>query len=280
MIEFTRVFISPLSPRTTPVPTRSKHCARAVKGFCAESIKLHAPTGSMAAMRVHTLGSTRVHAPARSGPRLMAAMRRLPKPSGGSLRRGLGRAPKNQRWSRPISRVLSLDSHSSRRIVTDTLKQPTRERRGPRHAPLFGLAPSGVYPATRRCPRARCALTAPFHPYLIPCGPSAVCSLLHWSSARAAQALPGTLPCGARTFLEAPESTSRLSGRLHLRFYSGPVAAAWSAPCKSSLPASDKGHCNARFSSCARRRAAGTTQTLSFANASRQTKPERQLSGP
>lgn len=32
---------------------------------------------------------------------------------------------------------------------------------------------------------------------------SAVCSLLHFPSARAAQALPGTLPYGARTFLEA-----------------------------------------------------------------------------
>src|SRR5690606_23640300 len=32
-------------------------------------------------------------------------------------------------------------------------------------------------------------------------GPSAVCSLLHFPSARAAQALPGTVPCGARTFL-------------------------------------------------------------------------------
>src|SRR3569832_1407152 len=32
---------------------------------------------------------------------------------------------------------------------------------------------------------------------------SAVCSLLHCPSAHAAQVLPGTLPCGARTFLEA-----------------------------------------------------------------------------
>jgi len=30
---------------------------------------------------------------------------------------------------------------------------------------------------------------------------SAVCFLLHFPSAHAAQALPGTLPCGARTFL-------------------------------------------------------------------------------
>ena len=33
--------------------------------------------------------------------------------------------------------------------------------------------------------------------------PSAVRFLLHWPSAHAAQALPGTLPCGARTFLDA-----------------------------------------------------------------------------
>ena len=96
-----------------------------------------------------------------------------------------------------------VDSHSSRPAVASRLKQPTRERRGPRHAPLFGLAPGGVCLATRRCPRARCALTAPFHHHLIPCGPSAVCSLLHFPSAHAAQALPGTLPYGARTFLEA-----------------------------------------------------------------------------
>jgi len=56
-----------------------------------------------------------------------------------------------------------VDSHSSRPCVAARLKQPTRERRGPRHAPLCGLAPGGVCHATRRCPRARCALTAPFH---------------------------------------------------------------------------------------------------------------------
>ena len=75
---------------------------------------------------------------------------------------------RTNKGSRPISRVLSLDSHSSRLTVADELEQPTRERRGPRHAPLFGLAPGGVYRATRRCPRARCALTAPFHPYHAP----------------------------------------------------------------------------------------------------------------
>ena len=95
-----------------------------------------------------------------------------------------------------------VDSHSSRPHVAARLKQPTRERRGPRHASLFGLAPGGVCRATRRCPRARCALTAPFHPYHARLAtPFGGLFLLHFPSAHAAQALPGTLPCGARTFL-------------------------------------------------------------------------------
>ena len=47
-------------------------------------------------------------------------------------------------------------------------------------------------------PETRCALTAPFHPYL---ANQAVYFLLHFPWARAPQALPGTLPYGARTFL-------------------------------------------------------------------------------
>ncbi len=43
-----------------------------------------------------------------------------------------------------ISRVLSLDSHSSRRIIADTLKQPTRTLGEQRHRVLFGLATNGV----------------------------------------------------------------------------------------------------------------------------------------
>ena len=44
-------------------------------------------------------------------------------------------------------------------------------------------------------PESRCALTAPFHPCLIPGepGPSAVCSLWHFPSACAGRALPATL---------------------------------------------------------------------------------------
>lgn len=51
----------------------------------------------------------------------------------------------------------------------------------------------------------RCALTAPFHPYLrfrlLETMMKAVYSLLHFPSAHTAQALPGTLPYEARTFL-------------------------------------------------------------------------------
>ena len=46
-----------------------------------------------------------------------------------------------------------LDSHSSRHAVADMLKQPTRMLGEPRQRILFGLAPNGVWPATRCCQR-------------------------------------------------------------------------------------------------------------------------------
>jgi len=65
-------------------------------------------------------------------------------------------------------------------------------------------------------PAIRCALTAPFQPYLFSYSinrnkSSAVFSLLHLSSACAAQALPGTLLIGARTFLPLTIPESKLS---------------------------------------------------------------------
>ena len=77
-------------------------------------------------------------------------------------------------------------------------------------------------------PAIRCALTAPFQPYLFRKRSSAVFSLLHLSSAHAAQVLPGTLLIGARTFLpficlpfvETLGTTikQRLSGQLGAHF--------------------------------------------------------------
>ncbi len=106
-----------------------------------------------------------------------------------------------RKWrSRPISRVLSwtvIPLGASSPIRSSNLPGPGAGRA---MRSLFGLAPGGVCRAGP-LPDSRCALTAPFHP----CRPAeAVLGgifLLHFPSARAAQALPGTVPCGARTFL-------------------------------------------------------------------------------
>ena len=115
--------------------------------------------------------------------------------------------------SRPISRVLSwavipLGDASPRR----SSNRPG-DTAGRGIVSLFGLAPGGVCRAGL-LPGSRCALTAPFHPCLLACANVSGIFLLHFPSARAAQALPGTVPCGARTFLGTPIGMTRLPGRL------------------------------------------------------------------
>ena len=64
-----------------------------------------------------------------------------------------------------------VDSHSSRGCVTTTLKQPTRLQCGSHHRrPIWSCSERGL-PCRRLLPAARCALTAPFHPYLCYCLP-------------------------------------------------------------------------------------------------------------
>ena len=97
---------------------------------------------------------------------------------------------KNARGS--ISRVLyaKRDDHSSRADVTNYLMQPTRTttlRHAIRHPYLVLLRMGFTLPVL--LPKPRCALTAPFHPYL----KKAVCFLWHYPSARAGRALPGIL---------------------------------------------------------------------------------------
>jgi hypothetical protein len=59
-----------------------------------------------------------------------------------------------------------VDDHSSATNVTVRLKRPTRIRRGSRHRiPIWSCSERGL-PSPRLLPIARCALTAPFHPYL------------------------------------------------------------------------------------------------------------------
>ena len=106
------------------------------------------------------------------------------------------------------------DNHSSGTVVTDCLKQPTREpardRRWSKHyntpigalrfarTPLFGLAPGGVYRAAS-CYQSRGALLP--HLFTLTNVKPAVYFLWHFPWARAPQVLPGALSEGARTFL-------------------------------------------------------------------------------
>lgn len=111
-----------------------------------------------------------------------------------------GPTPKKRWRSRPISRVLSWT------VIRLGATSPQRSSNlpgssaGHANGSLFGLAPGGVCRAGP-LPDSRCALTAPFHPYRLPEGNVGGIFLLHFPSACAAQALPGTLPYGARTFL-------------------------------------------------------------------------------
>ena len=118
------------------------------------------------------------------------------------------------------------DSHSSGTYVTVRLERPTREHaRAARcsaglHAPLFGLAPGGVYPAAAVATSAvRSYRTISPLPPVRMTG-SAVSFLWHFPWTCAPQALPGTLPYGARTFLPRRERRARLSGRLPAEKYS------------------------------------------------------------
>ncbi len=103
-------------------------------------------------------------------------------------------------------------NHSSGIAVTDYLEQPTREPvRIRRNAPLFGLAPGGVYRAAS-CYQSRGALLP--HLFTLTGRKPAVYFLWHFPWARAPQALPGALSEGARTFLRS--ELQRLPGRLRL----------------------------------------------------------------
>ena len=57
-----------------------------------------------------------------------------------------------------------LNSHSSRIVVTNDLKRPTRIQRGQRRWISIWPCSRWGLPCRDVLPRARCALTAPFHP--------------------------------------------------------------------------------------------------------------------
>jgi hypothetical protein len=124
-----------------------------------------------------------------------------------------------------ISRVLCRSGerpdHFSGTAVADGLEQPTRDssRAGRPSSPIWPCSGWGL--PCHACHQARGALLP--HPFTLACAlgfrhrPSAVCFLLHFPSPYDARALPGTLPFGARTFLDAkkprrdPDSPPELS---------------------------------------------------------------------
>src|SRR5438270_12555530 len=91
----------------------------------------------------------------------------------------------------------------------------TRSLGGQPRRDLLRLAPDGVWLAAVS-PRRWWALTPPFHPYLQrlrrDASLSAVSFLCHFPSAFAAWVAPASLPCGVRTFLEAPHDAPRSPG--------------------------------------------------------------------
>ena len=117
-----------------------------------------------------------------------------------------------KRRSRPISRVLSwtvIPLGATSPLRSSNLPGPDAGRA---MRSLFGLAPGGVCRAGL-LPDSRCALTAPFQPYLIPCGPSAVsfcCTFRRLAPPRRYLA-----PCPVEPGLSsALFPMTRLSGRL------------------------------------------------------------------
>ena len=112
-----------------------------------------------------------------------------------------------------------LDSHSSGHYITVALKRPTRILSEQRHRILFGLAPNGVWPATR-CYQRHGALLP--HHFTLTCAVVShshrrLCFLFHFPSPHDARLLAGILLCGARTFLHAYRNAQRLSGLLMYR---------------------------------------------------------------
>jgi hypothetical protein len=119
-------------------------------------------------------------------------------------------------FSAAAERRFRRDDHSSSPVIAEGVKQPTRKLRTgrPRTLPYLVLLRAGFcLPPTLR--PARCALTAPFHPYPPPreARSRAVYFLCHCPSGHPDRALPGALPFGVRTFLPSSRPFGNDDGR-------------------------------------------------------------------
>ena len=119
------------------------------------------------------------------------------------------RDAKQSAWSGPVSRILF--PLAGARIIHLPLALLRRSSNLPGHSsgngrfhrvPIWSCSAGGL-PCRRHSRATRCALTAPFHPYLhASCeARSAVCSLLHFPSRCRAWPLASLLPVRVRTFL-------------------------------------------------------------------------------
>ena len=98
----------------------------------------------------------------------------------------------------PVSRVLSRTAIHLGRPSPDASSNLPESGAGHAKGFLFGLAPGGVYtamPVTGHAVRSYRTISP------LPTRVLAVYFLLHFPWTHVPQALPGTLPCGARTFL-------------------------------------------------------------------------------
>jgi hypothetical protein len=118
------------------------------------------------------------------------------------VRTGAEWSARNKPSSVPLrGRIIPLGPSSP--TASSSLPGTQTARAAPR--PLFGLAPDGVCRATSvtsgpvRSYRTLSPLPVPL------ARPSAVCFLWHFPSSLDARVLPGTLPFGARTFLQQPK---------------------------------------------------------------------------
>ena len=140
------------------------------------------------------------------------------------------RGDEQKQWSRPVSRVLCAlrrDSHSSRPGVTAWLKQPTRERRGPRHrSPIWSCSGWGL-----PC-RSVARLAVGSYPTVSPLPAFRLRrSTLCCTFRRLAPPRRYLAPCPVEPGLSSAfRRMTRLSGRLHGRFYQPPYKSLRGAP--------------------------------------------------
>src|SRR3989440_7830053 len=116
---------------------------------------------------------------------------------------------------------MRMGDHPSRAGVAAGLQRPTRGGgSGSLHVPCWSCSRWGL-PSRSGHPDRWCALTAPFHPYPVGCLTARWGGLLSvaLSAGRPAWALPSTLPCGARTFLNPEHAGAAVAWPTATPFY-------------------------------------------------------------